>query len=102
VSTTVFDVYAWNKLVGTYQTLNKGKAALYRRIQTPNSPSCVRKRTPEPGRRAPHVIRKVVVALCFVGIGGTADAQISVDSVTADINAVKSFAQDLKSFALQG
>ena len=102
MDTTVFDVYVWSKLVGTHQTLNKAKAALYRRIQTPNSLSSVRKRTPKPGRRAPHVIRKLVEALCFVGIGGTADAQIAVDSVAADINAVKSFAQDLKSFALQG
>ena len=48
MDTTVFDVYVWSKLVGTYQTLNKAKAALYRRIQIPNSLSSVRKRILSP------------------------------------------------------
>jgi hypothetical protein len=124
VNTTVFDVYVWNKLAGTYQTLNKAKAALYRKTPNPNSLSFVRDRTPKPGHRAPlelrrrgaacgqlatasplaffHLMRKLVAAICFVGIGGATHAQIAVDSVTADLNAVRAFAQDLKNFALQG
>jgi len=45
----------------------------------------------------------LIAAACVVlGLGGAAHAQVAVDSVTADINAVKDLAQEAKSFALQG
>lgn len=46
-------------------------------------------------------MRLSITAMCVIGCAGTAHAQIAVDSVTADINAVRSIAQEVKSFALQ-
>jgi hypothetical protein len=47
-------------------------------------------------------MRKMVVAICaFGGLAGAAHAQIAVDSVAADLNAVRAFAQSLKDYALQ-
>jgi hypothetical protein len=43
----------------------------------------------------------IAVACIVVGIGGPAQAQIAVDSLTADFNAVKDLAGQAKSYALQ-
>jgi hypothetical protein len=46
--------------------------------------------------------KNLIAAVCFVvGIGGPAQAQIAVDSLTADFNAVKDLAGQAKAFALQ-
>jgi hypothetical protein len=46
--------------------------------------------------------KNLIAAACFVfSFGGTAQAQIAVDSITADFNAVKDLAGQAKAFALQ-
>jgi hypothetical protein len=45
--------------------------------------------------------RIVLLGSCLMAWSGLANAQIAVDSVAADLNAVRSFAQEIKSFGLQ-
>lgn len=58
----VYDVYFWNKLIGTYQSLNKANAALHRqdRHAPIRSVSFVKARVPRPGNRAPITVRRKV------------------------------------------
>jgi hypothetical protein len=98
----VYDLYKDGRLISTYQSRLKAMAAGYRL----GFGSEVRKRPVRPGGspRWDKTKRRwgMFASACIVAsFGGSAHAQVMVDSVAADFNAVKDLLGQAKSYALQ-